>query len=214
MALTKVSRIEIMPWTAVLQGAKSESAVINCATYYKTTLWICGFIDTTDTTAHTGTEFIVESNPNPVPPSGSDDEYWSKEGVPFVELIGTMNPEANVLVTDPAPAGTTTFTVASTTGYVVNDVTMPYIAIQDPTLANSELAYLSSIVTNTSITILNGTTRAHAKTTTLFGNVAFKKKLTFETTDISRMRLVVNNSYDSNGAKINYKLSITGCSKY
>ena len=212
MALTKVEQIVIQDWVQVLQGGVG-SCIIDVSLYNKITLCLQGFIDTTDATAHTGTEFIVGMSTKPVPLLGLADEDWHDMIVPFVRLIGTMNPEPQLHLTDPAPVGTTLFPVTSTTGYVVADVTLPWIVIQDPTLANSELAKLVAIAGTPSMTIKDGTTNTHAKTTTLFGNIAFSESLPFEVTDIKRMRVLVNNNFDSNGAKIYYRVSIVANSK-
>lgn len=205
--LTKVRGV-ITDWTLVNQATVVKSGELDVSTHYKTTFYVQGFIDTTDATAHTGTEFVVQSSSVASP----NNEDWADE-VRFIELIGTMNPEPNMVVADPAPIGTTVILVASTAGYVVGDVPLPWIVIQDLTLVNSELAVMIAMVANTSITILDGTTNAHAKNTTLLGNIAFSRRIEFDTIDKSRLRLVINNNYDSNGAKIDYKLSYTGTTK-
>jgi hypothetical protein len=202
MALTKTRGVTTN-WTAVALNAVGESGEIDCSTHYKTKLHIQGFLDTGAATAHTGTEFIVQTSS-----LATTDEDWG-DYTRFVELVGTCNPEPQTVTEDPAPVGTTTFTVASTTDYVVADVPLRWIAIDDPTLTNSELAQLVAISANASITILDGTTHTHAHDTTILGNIAFSRFIEIESLDLSRIRLLVNNNYDSNGAIINYKLSYT-----
>jgi hypothetical protein len=210
MALTKVEQIVIQDWVIVAQGGVG-SCIIDVSTYNKITLCLQGFIDTTDTTAHIGTEFIIGMSTLPI--NEVSDEDWHDMIAPFVRLIGTMNPEPQLHLTDPAPVDTVLFPVTSTTGYVVADVTLPWIVIHDPTPENSELARLVAITANTNLTIKDGTTNTHAKTTTLFGNIAFSESLPFEVTDIKRMRVLVNNNYDSNGAKVYFRVTIVANSK-
>ncbi len=206
MALIKNKTVPDKDWTLVAQGA-FDSVEIDTSTHYTTTVHIQAFIDTTDTTAHTGTEFIIMKAATPITDPVMDED-WS-EHVRAEDLVGTMNPEPNITVADPAPKGTTTLLVASTTGYVAADVPLPWIAIQDPTLANSELALLTSIVANTSLTILKGTSLAHPKTTTIIGNVACSRRFEIDTLDINRLLVIANNRRDSNGAKIYWKVSTT-----
>jgi hypothetical protein len=207
MMLTKVRGV-VNDWTAVPLNTILKSNEIDVSLLYKASLFIQGFLDTGAATAHTGTEFIVQT-----PSALAGNEDWD-DMIRFTELIGTCNPEPNEVVANPAPIGTTVILVASTAGYVVADVPEPWIAIQDPTLINSELALLSAVVANTSLTIVDGTTNTHAKTTTILGNIAFTKILSFDTTDLTRIRVLANNNYDSNGAIVNVKISYTGTSKY
>jgi hypothetical protein len=211
MALTKVEQIVITDWVQVLQGGVSAFN-IDVSTYNKVSICLQGFIDTTDTTAHAGTEFLIGMSTKPTPAS-ADDEDWHDAVPSFVRLIGTMNPEPQLHLTDPAPTTTTVFPVTSTTGYVVADVTLPWAVLHDPTPTNSELVRLNAISANTSITILNGSMLAHAKTTTLFGNIAFSEVLEKEVVDWKRMRVIVNNNFDSNGAKIYVRITIVANSK-
>ncbi|MDD2680386.1 MAG: hypothetical protein PHO03_06280 [Candidatus Omnitrophica bacterium] len=211
MALTKTRGL-VQDWTQVLQGGVN-AVNLDVTLHYKTTLNIQGFIDTTDTTAHTGTEFLIRqagllSGANPI------NEDWH-DIMRTIELVGTMNPEAQVVVADPAPVGTTVWLVGSTTGYAVADVPLPWIALQDPTLvANSEIFALSAISANTSITTLTGSVNTHAKTTSLFGNIAFSSSYPFDTTDQTWLRIVANNNFDSNGAKIYYRVTYNANLKY
>ncbi len=188
-------------WAAVAMGAVGEGAEIDVSLHRSTRVHLQGFLDTGAATAHTGTQFIIQGSS-----ALTGDENWA-DLIWWTELIGTCNPEPSTA--NPAAIGTTVFTVASTTGYVVADVAMPWIALQDLTLANSELLLLKSIVTNTSLTMLDGSTRQHANTA-IFGNIAFSKmSAPLDTRDLTRLRVIANNDWDSNGAVINYRFAWT-----
>jgi hypothetical protein len=92
---------------------------------------------------------------------------------------------------------------------VVADVAMPWIALQDPTLANSELLLLSAITANTNLTVVDGTVRTHAKTTSIFGSIAYSQTIPIVTKDIMGLRVLMNNNFDSNGAIMNYRFAWT-----
>lgn len=194
-------------WTAVAMGAVGEGAIINTSTHYLTRLHIQAFLDTGAATAHTGTGVRIQLYTGSNPASVSD-EYWA-DHLAWDILVGTCNPEPQLHLTDPAPIGTVLFPVTSTTGYVVADVAMPWIALQNATLANSELLQLRAITANQDLTVLDGTTRTHAKTTSIFGNIAYSQTIPIVTKDIMGLRILMNNNKDSNGAVINWRFCST-----
>lgn len=196
MALTKAVEA-ITDWTAVAQAAVGESATADISACYEAALNIQAFLDTE--TAHTGTEFIVQTSSNT-----TGDEDW-EDYARFVDLIGTANKED--ITNNPAAAGTTVFTVASTTGYTVADVAAPWRAIEDATLVNSELLLQVAVAANTSVTFQDGSTNEHANTADLY-NIAFSRTIQLPFT-ASRARVIVNNNYDSNGSTLNYKVRMT-----
>jgi hypothetical protein len=198
MAISK-TRGAWSAWSAVALNAVSEGAEIDTSLHYLTRLHIQAFLDTAAATAHTGTEVKVQLNS-----ALTGDEGWADHLI-WTILVGTCNPEPQLHLTDPAPVGTVLFPVTSTTGYVVADVAMPWIVLQDATLANSELLQLTTVVGSTSLTVLDGTTRTHAKTTAIFGNIAYSQMIPVVTKDFTRMRIVMNNSFDSNGAIMNFR---------
>ena len=209
MAISK-ARGAWSAWTAVALNAVSEGAIIDTSLHYLTRLHIQAFLDTAAATAHTGTQVIVQAFTG-VDPAGlpaAIDEYWA-DHLTWDILVGTCNPEPQLHLTDPAPAGTVLFPVTSTTGYVVADVAMPWIALQDPTLANSELLQLTTVVGSTSLTVLDGTIRTHAKTTSIFGSIAYSQTIPIVTKDIMGIRVVINNNKDSNGAVMNWRFAWT-----
>lgn len=194
--LTK-SVASVTDWTAVAQGAVGESATLDTSTFYESVLHIQGFLDTE--TAHTGTEFVVQVSGNT-----TGDEDW-QDFYRFVELLGTANQEP--LTNNPAAVGTTVLTCASTTGYLVADLASPWRAIKDSTLANSELILQVAVSANTSITIQDGTTNGHAQNTNMY-NIAFTRDI-YIPISYNRVRVIVNNDYDSNGSTLNYKVRVS-----
>ncbi len=198
MALSKTQGA-FSAWAAVAMGAVGEGAEIDVSLHRTTWIHLQAFLDTGAAIAHTGTQFIIQGSS-----ALTVDENWA-DLIWWTELNGTCNPELSTL--NPAPINTTVFTVASTTGYVVADVAMPWIALQDLTLANSELLLLKSIVTNTSLTVLDGSTRQHTNTA-IFGNVAVSKmSAPLDTRGLTRLRMIANNDWDSNGAIINWRFA-------
>jgi hypothetical protein len=202
MAINK-TRGAFSAWTAVALNTVSKGAEIDTSLHYLTRLHIQAFLDTAAATAHTGTQVIIQ-----VSSALTGDENWA-DHLTWDILVGTCNPEPQLHLTNPAPIGTVLFPVTSTTGYVVADVVSPWIALQDPTLANSELLQLATVVAATSLTVLDGTTRTHAKTTSIFGNIAYSQMIPVVTKDFTRMRVIMNNNKDSNGAICNWRFAWT-----
>jgi hypothetical protein len=209
MAISK-TRGAWSTWAAVALNAVGEGAIIDTSLHYLTRLHIEAFLDTAAATAHTGTQVIVQAFTG-VDPAGlpaAVDEYWANL-LWWTILVGTCNPEPQLHLTDPAPVATTLFPVTSTNGYVVADVAMPWIALQDATLANSELLLLKAITANQDLTVVDGTVRTHAKTTAIFGNIAYNQTIPIVTKDIMGLRILMNNNFDSNGAIMNWRFAWT-----
>lgn len=188
----------IQDWTAVAQKAVGESAVIDITG--GASIKIQAFLDST--TAHVGTEFKVQISGN-----SSGDEDWQDYGGAgsFIALSGTANSEN--ITNNPLAAASTTITVASTTGYVTDDVVLPWRAIEDATLAHSELILQTGYTTDTSITIQDGTTNAHVQNTPMY-NIAISKPIYIPPEQGRRARVIVNNNYDSNGSSLNYRVTV------
>jgi len=191
LAITK-GVTQTTDWTAVAQNTVGESGTLDCSGHYSTDLFIQAFLDTT--TAHTGTEFIVQVSSNT---TGNED--WH-DYTKFSALIGTA---ATDLIED-APLAALSTAIALT-GHALT-VKSKWLAIEDGTLINSELVYQVNSSTN-EINILDGTTNAHAATTAIF-NVAISEVVTLDPT-VNRVRVVVNNAYDVNGSTLNFKLRST-----
>ena len=190
MALTKASET-ITDWTAVAQNTVIESGIIDISGHYDTSLHIQAFLDTT--TAHTGTRLIVQ-----VSQKSSGDEDW-EDFTEFVVLVGTAAPD---LIED-APLVATS-TARALTGHALTVLGI-WLAIEDGTLANSELIFQIAQTTN-EINILDGTTNAHAVSTAIF-NVAISRAISVGFGVGLRARLLVDNTYDPDGSTLNYKIN-------
>ncbi len=182
----------IQDWTAVAQNTIGESATYNFANVRSAILYIQAGLDTT--TAHTGTKFIVQ-----VSSATSGDEDW-QDYTSFVALIGTA--ATDLIEDNPLAAGSTTITLTAHALTVLGK----WLLIEDGTLVNSELVFESAQSAN-SITILDGTTNAHAVNTAIF-NVAMVQNVSI-TSSVNRLRVLVNNTYDSDGSTLNYKVRIS-----
>lgn len=191
MAITKAVE-SINDWTAVAQNAVGESATLNCAGHYATELNIQAFLDTT--TAHTGTEFIVQVSSNT-----TGDEDWHDYNR-FVALIGTA--VTDLIEDNPLNAASTAIALTGH-AYTVEAI---WLAIEDGTLINSELVFEVSQTAN-EVVILDGTTNQHAQNTAMF-NIAISEVIMLDAS-INRVRVVVNNTYDDNGSTLNYKVRAT-----
>jgi len=187
----------ITDWTAVAQNTVGESDTEDVNANYGSLLFIQAFLDST--TAHTGTEFIVQVSNNT---SGDEDWY---DLCRFTGLVGTANSEA--ITNNPLSAGATTITVADTGGRYETAPMAHWIAIEDGTLANSELVLQKGYTTDTNITIVDGTTNEHAQTTVMY-DIADVWTI-FIPPEAYRIRVVVNNTYDVDGSTLNYKVGIS-----
>jgi hypothetical protein len=191
---TVVKAVEqVTDWTAVAQNIIGESATLDCSLHEKTLLCIQAFLDTT--TAHTGTKFIVQISSNT-----SGDKDWHD----YTEFVGLIGTAATDLIEDnPLAAGSTSIAL---TGHALT-VRGIWLAIEDGTLANSELIFEVSSSAN-AVVILDGTTTAHAANVAIF-NVAFSNVILIDASVI-RVRVLAVNSYDSDGSTLNFRIR---CSK-
>ena len=198
-ALTVTSSV-VTDWTAVAAQATGESAVIDISSNYVTAVHIQAFIDSN--TAHEGTEFHVQ-----VSSKSSGDEDWTDFAVQ-PGLVGTANGEA--IQDDPLAATSTIIACADTGGEYETEPMGKWIAIEDGTLANSELCWLTGFTSDTSITVQDGTTNEHANSTIMW-DIAISKTILIPMGAGSRARVIVNNGKDMDGtaSSLNYKISKT-----
>ena len=192
MALTKAVEA-ITDWTAVAQNAVGESGILNCAGHYATELHIQAFLDTT--TAHTGTRFKIQVSSNT-----AGDGDW-QDLTEFVALIGTA--ATDLIEDNPLDAASVAIAL---TAHVLTALAK-WLAIEDGTLVNSELIFEVAQDAN-SITILDGTTNAHAVSTAIF-NLAMSHAPIVLPFGTNRARVVVDNTYDTDGSTLNYKVRAT-----
>ena len=195
-ALTK-SSTSVTDWTLVAQNVIGESGTVNISDSYETEIHIQAFLDTT--TAHTGTEFIVQISGNT-----SGDEDW-QDFTRFVALIGTANSEA--IVDNPLSATSTTINLADTGGQYETAPFGTWLAIEDGTLVNSELVMQATFTINDLITIVDGTTNEHAQNVLMF-DYAISRNIMLPL-GFQRARVLVNNTYDINGSTLNFKVRVT-----
>ncbi len=191
MAVTK-GVTAVTDWTAVAQNTVGESGTLDCSTHYGTILNIQAALDTT--TAHTGTRFIVQVSSNT---TGNED--W-QDYTEFVGLIGTAATDA--IEDAPLVATSTDITL---TGHALTALAK-WLFIENGTLVNSELIFEVSQTTN-EIVILDGTTNEHVATTAIF-DLALSQVVLLDSS-VNRARVLVDNTYDTNGSTLNYKLRAT-----
>jgi hypothetical protein len=200
MAALTVTSSVIDDWAAVAAQATDESTVIDISGNYATAVHIQAFLDST--TAHEGTEFVVQVSGN-----SSGDEDWS-DLTKFRVLVDTANSEN--ISDNPLSASSTTITVADTGGEYETEPMGKWIAIEDSTLANSELVWLTGYTADTNITIQDGTTNEHAQNTTMY-DIAISKTVMIPFGSGSRARVLCNNGIDMDGtaSSLNWKVGKT-----
>jgi len=186
VALTK-SASAVDAWAEIAQNAVREGTEVDVSDSYETQLHI-DYAQTNET-VHTGTKIIVM-----VSSAASGDEFWSSLAE-WVSRTGTGNREA--ITNDPLAQGSTTINVASTTGYT----TVDWRFIEDiSSFANSEIVRQVGYVANTSITVMDGTAREHAKNS-LLHSIAFAYVIDIPF-GVLRVKVMYDNTYDSDGATV------------
>jgi hypothetical protein len=198
MAAPTITYTVVNDWTAIAQGGVFESTEIDTSANRSTSINIQAFLDTT--TAHTGTEFKVQY----ASADAGNEDWVDLPGGNFVGLIGTANSEA--IVDNPLAAAATTINLADTTGYTVADIPLPWRAIEDGTLINSELVLQKTVTANDLITIVDGVTNEHAQNVLMY-NIALSTNVTIPI-GYKRVRVLANNNYDSNGSTLNVKVMV------
>lgn len=194
-ALTK-SVAAVDEWAETAQNAVREGATTDVSGCYGASLHIS--IALTSETAHTGTKIEIQLSSNT-----SGDEDWTTLTT-FIGPTGTANAEP--ITNDPLAAASTSATCASTTG-LYDDDEARWIFIEDGTVANSEMVYLVSHVADTSVTWQDGTANEHAQTTNMF-DIAKRYVIQLPIT-ANRVRVIYDNTYDSDGATVHTNTRIT-----
>lgn len=193
MALTK-SVAAVDACQEVAQNAVLEGTIVDVSGCYEAALHIDFALS--NATAHTGTKIRVQVSSNT-----SGDEDW-QDFYEFVSITGTTNLE--VITNNPLSAGGTSITVASTTGYAAGQ----WIFLEDvSTFANSEWCFVTAVVTNTSMTILDGVTRQHA-VNSICNSIAANYVIHIPAW-ANRVRVVYDNTYDSDGATVAVRARIS-----
>jgi len=194
MALTK-STAALDACQEIAQNTVLEGTTVDVSGCYEAALHV--WFALSNATAHTGTKIILQVSANT-----SGDEDWT-DYAELVSITGTTNLE--VITNNPLAAAGTSITVANTTGYTVDG---SWRFLEDvSTFANSEWVFQIAVVTNTSITIMDGVTRAHAQNSILNSIAAcyvFHLPLW-----ANRARLIYDNTYDSDGATVAIKSRVS-----
>lgn len=191
MANITTTPSQLDDWTAVAQNVIVESTEDDFSSNLASWLSIQAALDTT--TAHTGTRFLVQTASK-----ATGNEDW-EDHTEFVALIGTA--ATDLIEDNPLAAAATTITL---TGHALT-VEGIWLFIEDGTLINSELIFLKSQSAN-QLVLLDGTTNEHAQNTAIF-NVAMTKKI-FIPIGTTRIRVIVDNTYDDNGSSLNFKIKV------
>jgi hypothetical protein len=199
-AVPTITSSVIDDWAAVAVSGVDESTAIDISGNYATAVHIQAFLDST--TAHEGTEFEVQ-----ISGMSSGDEDWTTF-TEFIALVDTANSEN--ITNNPLGSGSTTITVADTGGEYETEPFGKWIAIEDSTLANSELIYLKEFTVDTQIKILDGTTNEHAQNTTMY-DIAISRTVVIPFGSGYRARVICNNAYDTDGtsSSLNWKVGKT-----
>jgi len=194
-ALTK-SVAAVDEWAEIAQNAVREGATTDVSGCYAATLHISYAL--TSATAHTGTKIEIQLSSNT-----TGNENWTTLTA-FTTKTGTPNPEPRT--ENPLAVGQTVINCASTIGLYDDDGTR-WIFIEDGTVANSEMMYLVAHSANASVTVQDGTTIEHAQSVNMFDIadvVAVELPIT-----ANRVRVMYDNTYDSDGATCHTLCRIT-----
>jgi len=188
-------------WQRIASNTVIEGATISIAEWDNAEIYIA-CIQATSTT-HTGTVFNVQ-----ISPSESGDETWFTHGswTAFQsQTVGSLTLVSSATIT----------TVAGSSTLIVNTGSLPWpwgkfdddgvrtiFLLGSPTVANSELCTLVSHSAGaaTSVTILDGLMNTPGMSSTLWDTV---ETLVYSLPEhTNRVRVIHDNSYDSDGATI------------
>ncbi len=194
MALTK-SRAQVDEWASIAQNAVREGAVVSSTDSYSAMLHI--EMGISSVTAHTGTKIAVM-----VSGATDGDEDWTT----LTEFIGPTGTAALTVFDVAEAGGQTVLSVAGTTGFETDETS--WIFLEDTTeVAKSELALLVDFVNNDTLTVLDGITNAKTTDSQAFSIADnYVVELPMST---YRARVVYDNTFDSNGATVHTRTSIS-----
>lgn len=202
-AVPTITSTIIDDWSAVAAQATDVSTVIDISGNYATFVHIQAFLDANQV-AHEGTEFRVQ-----VSGMSSGDEDWADlTGGGFLALVGT--PDAEKIQDNPLNSNSTTIVFLNTGGLYETEPMGRWIAIEDGTLINSELCWQVGYTTDDDITVLDGTTNAHAQYVEFF-DIAISRTIVIPFGSGYRARVICNNGIDLDGtaSTLNWKVGKT-----
>jgi hypothetical protein len=186
-------------WESVAQNAVREGTEQNINMWDNVTVYISCALNSG--TAHTGTEILVQ-----VSPADSGDEMWITQAS-MTTMIGTAS---STVMSYPANAASLTFAVSTLPGNFTADGVRTIFLLGSPTIANSELCTLVSHISGaaSSVTVMD------ALTNTVGGSSTFYNITSLHVVEIppqmNRLRIVYDNTFDSNGATCWTYSAITG----
>jgi len=158
-----------------------KSAVQTVTTKFAAQLGVHLGRDDTGGALPVGVTFRVEASMK----SSGDDQWF-----PLAEYTsGTTTPSDELLTAGSEPAGSTVLECANTTGFTAGDL----ILIKNTTIANSEFARIVSIVTNTSVTVLDAITNAQTGST-IYDQAEFWSPVV-DLLNVTRLRLHADASF-------------------
>ena len=206
-ALTKTETTQALEWTEIAQAGILETGSIDVSDAYSAILHIDCCLSST--TAHTGTEIIVQ-----IASEAGVDDAWTD----LTKFVGPVGTAITVPLTGAEAAAQTVLTV---TDPVTNnlDNSGKSIFLEDPnTVAQCEIVY---VTTNSgdagdTITILDGLTHAHVAWDDFF-DIDSATVSAVSTTPIevpmatSQARVIFNNNYDADGSTVHVRVRITKC---
>lgn len=197
-AITKSSAV-VDEWAAVAENAIREGAATTISDSVATTVTVS--VVATGSDAGEGMYITIQTSMK----ASGDDDWTTIQGGKILALKGTANLET--ITNNPAAIGTTVFTVADDAGYEAAAMLLIFIEDQDD-VEDSELMYAVSSVTDTSVTVQDGSTTAHANTAVL-SNLAEKYTFSVPTT-AHRVRVIYDNTFDDDGTapEIHCKASV------
>ena len=175
-------------WEEVAEDAVRTGAATTISDSDVTTVTVS--VASTHLNAGEGMYIIIQTS---VKSSGNED-WTTIPGGKLLVLVGTAN--LVTITNNPANPGTTVFTVASTTGYTTDGI--QYIFIEDLVdVTKSEIMQIVSFSSNTSITVLDGSTNQHTNTSVLSNLV--EKHIFSIPTSAHRVRITYDNTFDADG---------------
>ena len=213
MALTK-SVSAICDWTALAQDTVVFAGSLDISLNYSTLVHIQAFLDV-DNTAHTGTEFIIQGRSSTT--DTLEDWYDITRFVGLVNTVQLIQGNEAVAVdeerVDLSENPTTLIPIGTA------DASLPWVGVEDAdALADSEMIVVRDTDAD-ELVALRGTVgatveyfeNAHADTVA-FSNVALSQCVVIGI-EHYYIRVIVNNSYDVNGATLNFRIraiNVTG----
>lgn len=175
----KTDSVEVLSHQAATHPVTIVGSAIDCRTKIGATLFLYhGYVEATADT-NPG-KFKVQIRPDAG--DGSATEHW----ITVAEVTARGTTPDTEAMTATEPVGETVLAVASTTGFVAEDL----LYVQDTgTLADSEWAECQEIVTNTNIQLVDGLTTQKDSSDVVW-NDATKRTIYLDLTGVESFRVI------------------------